>query len=246
MNWRDRYYESGYLQRWHLSPPSPAQLAEAQAFLELAGIGNNALILDLGCGHGRYSIGLARVGARVVSLDASRALLQRAQSHARDGAPPIRWVRGDMRRLPLRAVFDLVIMIDAFGYFDTEAEDIACLHGIRGVLRPGGALLMRNPNAAWIRNNFEPEQQEHRNGRTITIQSTFDAAERWIDQVITIRGSDSVEEFQRRARVYTAGELDDMLARAGFAGTSHFAGPDGAVFQAETSGRILTVCRATV
>ena len=31
MSWRDRYFEEGYLQRWHLAPPGEAQFEEAAA-----------------------------------------------------------------------------------------------------------------------------------------------------------------------------------------------------------------------
>jgi SAM-dependent methyltransferase len=149
-----------------------------------------------------------------------------------------------MRSLPVRCAFDVVVMIDAFGYFDAEGEDVVCLGEIRRVLKPGGRLVMRNPNAIWLHHHFESRQDEHRNGRSITIENTFDAERRWIDQRMRIRGVDGVEEFRRRARIYTSGELDTLLTAARFAGTIHYGSAEGTEFHEQDSGRIFTVCRA--
>ena len=244
MVWRDRYYEVGYLKRWHLAPPSAAHLTEAAAFVELSGIGPDALVLDLGCGHGRYSVGLAGAGARVVGLDASSALLRRVQSQASDVGQRASWIRGDMRALPLRSAFDLVLVVDAFGYFDSEGEDLNCLEEVQRVLKPGGRLIMRNPNAVPIRRNFRAEEVEHRKGQTITIRSILDAEGRWVDQLLRIQGEEGVEDFQRRTRIYSAPELEGLLSEAGLELVGHFAGADGASFDAEASGRIVTVCKS--
>lgn len=103
---------------------------------------------------------------------------------------------------------------------------------------------MRNPNARWIREHFETVQEERRGGRTITISNALDAGGRWLDQHLHIRGPEGVEAFRRRARLYTAGDLEALLAEAGFGNTVHYDGPGGGVFQDDASGRIVTVGRA--
>ena len=49
-------------------------------------------VLDAGCGTGRVSIELARRGIDVVGVDLDESML----AAARDKAPGIRWVRGDL------------------------------------------------------------------------------------------------------------------------------------------------------
>ena len=83
------------------------------------------------------AFGLARKGARVTGLDGSWALLQRAQSFREQRSLPVRWVRGDMRRVPFALVFDLVLVVDAFGDTDKDAEGVQLLAEIRRVLHRG-------------------------------------------------------------------------------------------------------------
>jgi 2-polyprenyl-3-methyl-5-hydroxy-6-metoxy-1,4-benzoquinol methylase len=59
-------------------------------------------ILDLGCGFGRHSLGLASMGFRVTGLDQSGDYLAEARQAARDRNLAIRFIQGDMRQLDFR------------------------------------------------------------------------------------------------------------------------------------------------
>ena len=94
--------------------------------------------VDLGCGTGRHTIALARAGARVTGVDASRGMLNRAQRKA--VGLPVRFLEGDVagRLLLADAVADLVLStlvlehIADLGAFFAEARRIA-RPGARGV-----------------------------------------------------------------------------------------------------------------
>ena len=55
-------------------------------------------VLDAACGTGDLAIEASRAGARVVGLDFSAAMLERA----RRKAPQLEWVQGDLLALPVR------------------------------------------------------------------------------------------------------------------------------------------------
>lgn len=241
MGWRDRYFEVGYLKRWALSPPDEARFEVAAGFLALGDVPSTARVLDLGCGHGAYALALAKAGADVFALDASSALLRRAQAHSEGRSYSARWIRGDMRAIPFGRHFDLVIIISAFGYFDAEDEDLLLLREVGRVLRPAGCLILENPNATRIRENFRPLIEEHRNACTISLNSTLDEQGRWMDQHVVIEDDDGVEEYERRHRLYSAQELEQLLHDAGFTLIGHFADAAGAPFAEETSTHLLTV-----
>jgi arsenite methyltransferase len=94
-------------------------------------------VLDAACGTGDFAVADLAAGAhRVVGLDFSEAMLQRA----RRKAPQVEWVRGDMLALPFAdASFDVAVSTQVYEY----VEDMpAALAEVRRVLRPGGRLLV--------------------------------------------------------------------------------------------------------
>jgi SAM-dependent methyltransferase len=101
-------------------------------------------VLELGAGSGRVTIPLAEDGATVVGLEASRAMIARAESRREHALEPAareraRFVHGDMRDFSLGERFNLV-----FAPFNTllhlyEPDDFArCFHRVREHMAPGG------------------------------------------------------------------------------------------------------------
>ena len=146
-----------------------------------------------------------------------------------------------MRALPFRRSFDLVVLLSAFGYFDADGEDVAFLRGVHGVLERGGRLLMRNPNATRIRDNFQPQDVQERDGRTIEIHRRLDAEGRWMDEDLVIRDDTVVDEYQRRQLIYSAEELEALLDASGFDRVSHYANPACEFFDGASSSSVITV-----
>jgi SAM-dependent methyltransferase len=68
----------------------------------------DADVLDIGCGVGRWSLELARRGNRVVGVDISEAMLERARDAA-VGRPECRFLRQDVTELALGRKFDCVL-----------------------------------------------------------------------------------------------------------------------------------------
>ena len=244
MGWRDQYFEDGYLKRWGLDPPDKARFEAAERIMALSGVPSTARVLDLGCGHGAYSLALAKGGADVFGLDASTTLLRRARTHT-DGRPySARWIRGDMRAIPFRRHFDMVLIFSAFGYFDNDDEALLLLREVGRVLQSAGRLMMRNPNATRIRENFRPLIEEERGGRTVSIHSTFDEPGHWMEQNVIIEDEHGLHEYERRQRIYSARELEDLLGESGFRSIEHFADAGGSLFDEHASPGLCTICRS--
>ncbi len=91
-------------------------------------------VLDACCGTGDLALAGARAGGRVVGLDFSERMLERA----RRKAPELGWVRGDLLALPFAAKsFDAATV--GFGVRNVEELGRA-LEELRRVLRLGGRL----------------------------------------------------------------------------------------------------------
>jgi SAM-dependent methyltransferase len=95
-------------------------------------------ILDLGCGKGRFAARLTELGADVVGVDLSAAMLAKATGLAR--------ARASARRLPFAdGSFDAVVAIEVLEHVGDVNPVLA---EIRRVLRPGGTLAILDKNAS--------------------------------------------------------------------------------------------------
>ncbi len=129
-------------------------------------------ILDVGTGGGALLPALAATGARVLALDRSAAMLDRARDlAAREGiAHRVAWLRGDAQALPLRdGCRDAVICAMVLHHV---ADPAAAVREMARVLAPGGSLVLvgfTRHDLAWLR-----ERLGH-----VHLGFTRDAVTRW-------------------------------------------------------------------
>jgi SAM-dependent methyltransferase len=93
------------------------------------------VVLDAGCGEGRFTWLASHLGARqVVAVDSSHEALTRA--NAGTGNPPnCSFVRADIMRLPFRPVFDYVMSLGVLHHTPSTA---AAYRSVVRHLKPGG------------------------------------------------------------------------------------------------------------
>ena len=102
-------------------------------------------LLDVGCGPGSITAGLAQAVApgEVVGIDLQPTLIERARTAAR-GVANLRFEVGDLYRLPFAdGSFDAVF---ANGILMHLAEPLRALAELRRVLRSGGIAGVRDPD----------------------------------------------------------------------------------------------------
>jgi len=96
-------------------------------------------VVELGCGTAYFGAWLARAGARVVAIDATRAQLATARRCQQETGPPFPLIEADGEQLPLRAgSFDLVV--SEYGASVWCDPELWVAESAR-VLRPGGRLV---------------------------------------------------------------------------------------------------------
>jgi SAM-dependent methyltransferase len=120
--------------------------------LERHDIGAGQDVLDVGTGSGgNVAIPAALRGAKVVGLDVTPELLERAERHAAEAGVEVEWVEGDAQDLPFDdASFDRVI--STFGAMFAPDHARAAAELVR-VCRPGGRVAM----TTWIDDGFAGE-----------------------------------------------------------------------------------------
>ncbi len=130
-------YEKRLASYWlPMLPETPARLAA----------GGRAL--DVGCGVGRVCFALAEAfpAAEVVGLDPDHDSIARARAAAGpEMAERVRFVEATTRDFDGGGGFDLITLFDCLHDF---AAPERTLEEIRGLLKPGGAVLIMEPRAA--------------------------------------------------------------------------------------------------
>ena len=99
-------------------------------------------VLDIGAGTGRDAAALASMGHQVLAVEPSVAFRERAANlHP---SARIEWVDDtlpDLARIPVEAVFDLVMLTAVWMHLDLEQRQRSMTR-VSGLLRPGGTLLL--------------------------------------------------------------------------------------------------------
>ncbi|MBI4424953.1 MAG: class I SAM-dependent methyltransferase [Elusimicrobia bacterium] len=198
--------------------PEDQTAAEVRALRRLLPRGSR--VLDVACGAGRHSVGLARLGYDVTGADLSKPYLALARRRARRARVDVRFLRRDMRRLGLRGEFDAALNLwTSLGYFASPRQDVEALRSMREALKPGGRLLLEVIDDEWAR-------------RHVLRRNWSQVGRRWMLEATELRdGADPAFVSERwllgpggRAartrtvvRRYDARRLRAALASAGFA-----------------------------
>ncbi|MGW1886951.1 class I SAM-dependent methyltransferase [Streptomyces sp. NPDC001970] len=125
------YYQRG---RLPYAPGLPDVLAE---ILMLDGRGR---LIDVGCGPGILALSLVHLFGEVVGVDPDSGMIAEAERRAVEAAMPgrARWLRARAEELPADlGTFTVATFGQSFHWMDRDA--VAAI--IKGVLRPGGALV---------------------------------------------------------------------------------------------------------
>lgn len=115
---------------WHRTLIDPA-------LLRVVGPVGGLRLLDLACGNGYLARRFARMGARVIGVDASAAMIERARAREAEHPLGISYHAGDAGRMEMvdRASVDAVVCNMAL----MDIEDAAgAIQEVGRILRPGG------------------------------------------------------------------------------------------------------------
>ena len=195
---------------------------EGPALAALLALPAGSRVLDLPCGWGRLHPHLAARGLAVVGGDLSPLNLRR---HAGEHPAPL--ARLDLRALPFRtACADGVLCaFTSWGYFATDAENLAQLREFARVLRPGGALLLDLAGrsflervAARLRTRWRDYPDRAYRER---VRWSPDRRRIWTER--QCRGA----AFRHDIWIPTDAEVRTSLAEAGFEPPAAFGGLDG-------------------
>jgi len=191
---------------------------DLDAVLGRTGLRTSDRILEIGCGWGRHSLGLARRGlASVVSIDIAPEAIDRARDLAHAAG-----LQGTFRLQDFRVVEDgpyaavLSLYDRSVCGFPTEEEDVGSLHHIARLLEPGGWLVfgindwprdLPAPSSQWVDTDEGPALVETISD-CITMTNTH--------RLTLMRPDGRQTTWALTRRHYSLLEVTDLLYGAGF------------------------------
>jgi ubiquinone/menaquinone biosynthesis C-methylase UbiE len=110
------------------------------AVLDLLGPPQDRRVLDLACGHGRVAREVARLGAAVIGVDLSAALLDKARGQEDAEPLGIRYVHADAATVPELGDASVDAVVCNFGLADIDDLEGA-LATVQRVLTTGGSFV---------------------------------------------------------------------------------------------------------
>ena len=199
------------------------ELAKAHLddLIRLSGL-TSGRVLDLGCGPGRYALPLAERGFEVCAVDTSSVLLEQLKARQSALSPEaqsrIEVVEEDMRTFERAEQFDWVmIMWSTFGYFEKETDHGQVLDQVYRNLRSGGRLMLDLVGLEYLCRTLEPVHLTELDDARLLVERPLlvDDLTRLENEWLLIDG-DTVKRATFSHRVWSGGELTQLLAQHGF------------------------------
>jgi ubiquinone/menaquinone biosynthesis C-methylase UbiE len=212
---------------------------EVKQIIDWLHLPKGAEVLDLCCGMGRHSMALKDFGYRVTGVDLSEVLL--AEARKMDVRGEIRWVKGDMRQVPLRQTFDAVVnLFTAFGYFEPDEENGKVLCEIARLLKPDGKFIIDFLNPHYVAAHLVPYSE--RTEGNLTIQESRRIEDGFVRKTIVIRQPGEPDRhYLEQVKLYSREKFLDMLRKAGLKPAQVFGDYDGAAYDPAASPRMIFI-----
>lgn len=234
---------------WRRAAPPGGAEADAEFIACRVALAPGARILDAPCGSGRHAVALARLGHRVLGVDASAEAVGHARTACAAAGLDAAFAEADLLAFDPGPVHDAVVcMGNSFGYFDAETTAALC-RAFAGALRPGGGLVLDVGTCAEsVLPGFaaEREPREYAVGDiTCVARTAYDAPASTIVSTYELSRRGERETRVAHHHVYTCAHIGDMLRAAGFSGVELWSGAGDRRF-AVGDGRLLVTARLAV
>jgi 2-polyprenyl-3-methyl-5-hydroxy-6-metoxy-1,4-benzoquinol methylase len=174
-------------------------------------------ILDLACGWGRHSIEFARRGYKVVGQDINPLFLKEAKKAAEKAKVKIHWMKLDMRKIPFKKEFDVVLnLFTSFGYFKSEEDHQKIIFEIAKALKPKGFFFLDVINREnLIHKPKFREQRKFNDDSLLIMERKFDLITSYLREKRIYIKNRKRRITHISLRLFTLTELISMCQKAG-------------------------------
>lgn len=243
-------YDS-FIADYYDSSPMVTMRAQDVAFYSKAARQYGDPVLELGCGTGRITLAIGAAGYRIVGLDISDKMLERAAAKRcalrREAQERVRMVQGDMTGFNLGEKFRLIIIpFRPFQHILEVEDQIRCLDCVKKHLAPGGRLVVdffqtdaeRMHDLQYLKESLLIEY-DLPDGRHVALSERVAAYHRALQRNDVEMIFDVTHPDRRKERLIMAWtlryffryEVEHLLARSGFQLQATYGNFDGLPLQ---------------
>ncbi|MHA2171807.1 MAG: class I SAM-dependent methyltransferase [Candidatus Kariarchaeaceae archaeon] len=185
---------------------------EIQFLIDLLPLSTHKKILDVCCGAGRHSIGLAEQGYNVVGIDINTAVLSTARQLAGDLEVNASFFYHDMKKLrDLENTFDAVIVMwQSFGQFSDQVNT-EIIESIFNILNPNGKLILDIYNHAFF--TINQGEREYSFGEATIVERKTMREDR-LEVILAYSNSSDSDQFQWQ--VFSPASIQNLGTKIGF------------------------------
>jgi ubiquinone/menaquinone biosynthesis C-methylase UbiE len=186
---------------------------EIQFLIEELNLAQGASILEVGCGTGRHTIPLTKLGYLVTGVDISAAMLDEAHKAAAASGVTLDLVHANIMDFTPKKAYDAAICLCEGALCllgsgdDPFTRDEEVLRKIYFALKPGGKFIVNVLNACRLIRQYTDEQ---------ILEGKFDLLTMTVNNDEEFDTPQGPIHMQGRERVYTQAEFMGMMKRAGF------------------------------
>jgi len=184
-------------------------------------------VLDIGCGHGRHALELARRGFQVKGIDRMEGFVALARREAARQGLEVSFEVGDAREIEDVEAFERALcLFDVFG-LHTDEENLDVLRRIARALRPGGRACIDVRNRDWMVRALLPVTVMQKGPDVMVDRHIIDPVSgRLVDYRLMVRDG-RTKEARFSVRLYHFTEMRALLESVGLVVTEAFGTWDG-------------------
>ena len=243
-DWYRTFFTAPVNRFWEAMVPEEATHADLAFLRRHLRAEPPARVLDIPCGAGRHSLGLARQGYQLTGVDISEDAIARASAAAEAETLPACFVRGDMRFFETSEQFDAAVCLgNSIGYFEPE-ETRTFVARLASALKPGGRLILDSYCCA------ESILPLHEDGEIVFEEGSYrseysyDPMSSVLNTRAELRLSDEAHPLLYAHHIVTSGELVRLLGSTGLRTEALYGDVDDTPYAPGSQRLLLVASRA--
>lgn len=198
-----------------------------------------AKMLDLACGKGRFSRYLADKGFEVTGLDLSENSIEYARDYE---SANLSFFTQDMRRVFRINYFDFIFsFFTSFGYFESEEDDLKSLKSVAAGLNKDGIYVLDFFNTQYVINHLIEEENKTVDGVEFNIEKKIEGSH--VFKNITFKIGKKVYQFEERVKLFRLADFEKLAKKAGLQIMETFGDYKLSDFQENLSSRLILIMK---